>query len=231
MKNSLFVALLFLSSLLFAEGGNTIGIKMSPLVGYRSLKYSNPPSSGRDDREKPDFGYRVGAEFRLALGERLGLYTGLNYTNSGYRVKEDLTVADENNQYQGQGTLKFNYRYKSLEVPLIFGYQLNEGEITVSPMLGVKGSYLLKAITHYQIETEHGDFNNEDKKDLSELYNPFNLWGHVAIDLAYNHDKYVLSFRPFYERMLTNVLKSNSIIDVKEYQYNYGAELVFALKL
>lgn len=160
----------------------------------------------------------------------MGLYTGLNYTNSGYKVNDEFRVADaEYNEIQGD--VKLDYRFHALEIPVLFGYQLNAGNIKISPMLGVKGACLLKAVANYQIDSNGTSLNKDDKKNTTELYNPFNLWGHVAVDLAYHQDKYVLSFRPFYERMITNILKSNDLNNVKEFQYNYGAELVFALKL
>lgn len=228
MKSPLLVIMLFLSSLLFAEGGSSIGLKIAPLMGYRSLKSDNDYASFVNDIEKPDWGYRIGAEFKTALGDRINLYTGLNYTNSGYKIEEDITFQDENNENPSKGTMKFRFRFNSIEVPLILGYQLNESKIAISPMLGFKGAYLFKSMEYSDLKTENEKYNQSNNRSLGDMHKDFNLWGHLAIDFAYHQDTYLISFRPFFERMLTNSFKGEH---VKKFYYNYGTEIVFALKL
>lgn len=227
MKNALFVILLFLSFLLFAEGGASLGLKVAPLYSYRSLSETSDLWNSDD----PDWGYTLGVELKLPLSNKFQMYTGFNYSNSGSKAEGTLnTVSEESPEGFSSGHFIYRDRCQYLSVPVLFGYKLNTGKVEVTPILGLKSSYLLKYVTKAKIEYDNGGTNKESGNQSLEDFNRFNIWGQIAIDISYVKDSYAISFRPLYEHMLVSNNNKDSG-PLKTYLYNWGAALVFALKL
>ncbi len=123
------------------------GILFSSNVDFRILKNESDEAIApylydtKQENEVPKFGYDFGLDVNVLLTENIGLETGFQYADKGYRHK--LNEIPYYLPVEGQPTHSgFDYRFHHVKFPLGVHVRAGKGKLKFSGALGVSFTYL-----------------------------------------------------------------------------------------
>jgi Outer membrane protein beta-barrel domain len=206
MKQLLMLLLTFLAATSFGQNskqGNkiSIGYSFSPDYSFRTLKNGDGNSStdlvikSRDDNEKAKFGYTTGFNMSFHFLNLLGFETGVQYSNKGYKTKEqDLTYFPPNPSLPNKATTNYSYQY--IGIPLKANLTFGKSKIRFISSAGFMTNFLIsvKQSTIYK----YSDGKTEKKNQSSTSgFNKIDISPMVSIGVDYKlTDKIYLSAEP-----------------------------------
>ena len=194
MKQLLTLLLTFLSAITFGQKSKqankiSIGYSFSPDYNFRTLKNSDGNSStdlvikSRDDIEKAKFGYTTGLNVTFHFSDLLGFETGVQYSNKGYKTKEqDLTYFPPNNSLPNKATTNYSYQY--IGIPLKAKFTFGKSRTRFISSAGFMTNFLLnvKQSTNYK----YPDGKTEKKNQSSTSgFNKIDISPMVSIGVDY----------------------------------------------
>jgi Outer membrane protein beta-barrel domain len=213
MKNLIIALTIFLSLPSLAQR-QFVGIKAGPNVSTMFSPFDHLSDLSR-------FGIVGGLTYDYQTSKRFSFGADLLYFQKGYR--DALLWTDENGNFLGKGTFKYNYDYLSL--PLKVGMVFGE-EFSGFFNLGIVPSLLINAKTHsfalpgFSEETTFNNMQNATRLDLGGL-----------VELGANYrlnSNYLLFATLGYQQGINTVSNSNhaAYLELR----NYSLALCFGLK-
>ena len=194
MKQLLTLLLTFLSAITFGQKSKqankiSIGYSFSPDYNFRTLKNGDGNSStdlvikSRDDIEKAKFGYTTGLNVTFHFSDLLGFETGVQYSNKGYKTKEqDLTYFPLNPSLPNKATTNYSYQY--IGIPLKAKFTFGKSKARFISSAGFMTNFLLnvKQSTNYK----YPDGKTEKKNQSSTSgFNKIDISPMVSIGVDY----------------------------------------------
>ena len=233
MKQLLILLLTFSAATAFGQKskqGNkiSIGYNFSPDYSFRILKNGDGNSStdlvikSRDNIEKAKFGYTTGLNVTFHFSDLLGFETGVQYSNKGYKTKEqDLTYFPPNTSLPNKATTNYSYQY--IGIPLKAKFSFGKSKARFISSAGFMTNFLInvKQSTNYK----YPDGKTEKKNQSSTSgFNKIDISPMVSIGVDYKlTDKIHLSAEPTFRFGLSKTKDA----PVKEKLWNAG--LVFGI--
>ena len=228
MKQLLLVLLTFSAVTAFgqkAKQGNkfSIGYSFSPDYSFRTLKNGDGNSStdlvikSRDDIEKAKFGYTTGFNVVFNFSDLLGLETGVQYSNRGYKTKEqNLTYFPPNPALPDKAITNYSYQYIGIPLKAKFSFGKNKARFISSA--GFVTNFLINV--KQSIDYKYPDGKTDKKtQSLTAGYNKIDISPIVSIGIDYQlTDKIHLSAEPAF-RFGLNRTKD---VTVREKLWNAG---------
>lgn len=233
MKQLLMVFLTFPVFTTFGQNSKntnkiSIGYSFSPDYSFRTLKNGDGNSStdlvikSRNNIEKAKFGYTTGFNVIFYFSNLLGFETGIQYSNKGYKTKEqDLTYFPPNPGLPNKATTNYSYQY--IGIPLKAKFAFGKGKTRFISSAGFITNFLIsvKQSTNYK----YSDGKTE-KKDQSSTsgFNKIDISPMISIGVDCKlTDKIHLSAEPAFRFGLSKTKDA----PVKEKLWNAG--LVFGI--
>lgn len=110
-----------------------IGINFSPDICFRTIKNNDGSSFSelvveqRNIRETVKFGYSTGFNICYNIKKFVGLETGIQYSNKGYKTKkQDLIFGPSDPSLPNQSELIYNYHY--IDIPIKVNFTIGKKE-------------------------------------------------------------------------------------------------------
>ncbi len=152
MKKFSFLILVFISTIVFAddkkkESKFQLGLTFSPNLSYRSLFNSDNNLAFildvRNENEVPKLGYTIGCNFIYNINKRIGIESGLQFANKGYKKNDGLLQFG--NQFNPQSNIKYKsiYNFYFLDIPLKLNYKIGEKKLKKIISVGALANILL----------------------------------------------------------------------------------------
>jgi hypothetical protein len=226
MLKSTFVFLISFSACAFGQSEDfkkiQIGINVSPDICYRTLQNNNGSSFSaiiidmRDENEIPKFGYTAGINACYNISSRIGIETGIYYSNKGYRTKEaDLIFGDQSdprygfiysNSGSGSGTVRFVYDYFYFDIPLKANLKIGKRKICFISSLGFAINIFSKEIITSIVEGDNGNSDTESYTSHFD-YEKITLSAIACAGVAYKlNDKIELRAEPTFRYGLLKII-------------------------
>ena len=237
MKQLLMLLFTFLSATTFGQNSKqvnkiSIGYSFSPDYSFRTLKNGDGNSSidlvikSRDDIEKAKFGYTTGLNVTFHFSDLLGFETGVQYSNKGYKTKEqDLTYFPPNPSLPNKATTNYSYQY--IGIPLKAKFTFGKSKARFISSAGFMTNFLInvKQTSNYK----YSDGKTEKKNQSSTSgFNKIDISPMVSIGIDYKlTDKIHLSAEPTFRFGLSKTKDT----PVKEKLWNAGLTLGISYSL
>lgn len=163
----------------------SIGFTFSPDYSFRTLKSNDDNSTTRQvikDRnhiEIAKFGFSTGLNITYHLSNHIGLETGVQYANKGYKAKEtDLILEHPDPNMLKKASINYSYQY--LGIPIIARFTFGKSKIRFTSGAGIATNFLIKTknTAHYKYadgktekrtETHSSDFKKVSFSPLVSL--------------------------------------------------------------
>jgi len=231
MKQLLSLLLTFFSFTAFGQTTNqtnkiSIGYSFSPDYSFRTLKNGDGTSSAdlvintRDDIEKAKFGHTTGFNLTFNFSHLLAFETGIQYSNKGYRTKEQDLIYSQTS-LPNKGSTDYSYQY--IGIPLKARFAFGKSKVHFISSAGFMTNFLINVkqtniYTFSDGKTEkinHSSTSGFSKVDISPI---------VSIGVDYKlTDKIHLSAEPTFRFGIIKIKNT----PVEEKLWNAG--LVFGL--
>jgi hypothetical protein len=202
-------------------------LSCSPDFCFRTLKANDAGkeiADYRDTLEIPKFGYTAGLSVLFKINPKIGIETGILFSDSGEKTKKH---ALENVPY-GQEAIRysFNYHYYYLKVPVKVNYNLLSGKLKFYVTAGVSADIFLgqktTSITTYANSSER----RSSKADPG--FSKLNFAVLAGCGMSYPVGKRMdLKIEPVYRRSITSIINA----PVKGYLYSAGLNIGFCYNL
>lgn len=147
-----------------------IGFNFSPDYGSRTLKNNDGSSSSnlviksRNDIEVAKFGFTTGLNVCFNLSQLVGLETGIQFSNKGFKTKnQDLVYFPPNPSLPTKA--KTNYTYEYIGIPLKAKFSFGKDKIQFLSSIGFMTNFLLNVKQTNIYEYSNG--KTEKKKQTS----------------------------------------------------------------
>lgn len=228
MKQLLMLLLTFLTATTFGQKskqGNkiSIGYSFSPDYSFRTLKNGDGNSStilvikNRDNIEKAKFGYSTGLSVTFHFSGLLGFETGLQYSNKGYKTKEqDLTYFPPNPSLPDKETTNYSYQY--IGIPLKAKFSFGKNKVRFISSAGFMTNYLINVKQSTNYKYSDGKTEKQNQSSTSG-FNKIDISPMVSIGFDYKlTDKIHLSAEPAFRFGLSKTTDA----PVKEKLWNAG---------
>lgn len=218
------IALVVLSTLhIAAQETNkhkaSIGIFYSPNISYRNLVGDSHIIDSRDDLEIVKYGQSFGLGFRYQFSNWIGIETGLNIQNRGFKAKPVEFIPSEPDPIipdEFQTIDRFYY----LGIPLKLTLHKDLGKIAIVPSLGIVGNILLDKEFIIIITTD-GETEKKGYKDKDD-YRDFGLTSVVGIGIDYKlNQSIILSVTPILQYDLMSVIDA----PIETYLWDFGLSI------
>jgi opacity protein-like surface antigen len=165
-----------------------IGISLSPDICYRTLKIHDEDAAGdftlklRNEMETAKIGYTAGLNIRYNINDFVGLETGIQYANKGYKTKmTDVIIwQPEQSDPNKMGSI-FNFHY--IDVPIKATFTFGTHPLRFFTSLGVTANIFLK-----ETETEilvYSDRTDKTTRRTNYDYNKINISPTIGIGIDY----------------------------------------------
>jgi len=234
----LFVLLFIVPISLFCQKSDStnksklsIGLTFSPDYCYRTLR-SDANSKWIEDyrnaKEVPKFGYTSGINMSVKLNKRFSFETALLYADRGMKTKEYELLAPGQSDPVIPKTIKYNYHYIYLDVPIKMNFYLLTKKIKLFIETGISPSLLF---TQYNVAyNKFSDGHESVKKSTNTLYSypRINLTAIAGIGLNYDLSE-KLYFKA--EPMFRYSLSTFGSTPIREHLYSAGLNTGIFLKL
>ncbi len=233
MKHFLILLLSFLSINTFGQNAKnatkiSIGYSFSPEYSFRTLKnsgsnnYTDLVINSRNDIEKAKFGYTTGLNINFHFSEMFRFETGFQYSNKGYKTKEqDLVYFQNIPSDPNKVTMKYSYQY--IGIPLQAKFAFGKSKTRFISSAGIVTNFLINVKN--SIKLVYPDGKTEIKSEFSTSgFNKIDISPIVSIGVDYKlKDKIHLSVEPTFRFGLIETKDA----PVKEKLWSAG--LVFGL--
>lgn len=149
---------------------NLIGFNFSPDYSFRTLKNNDGSSSSdlviksRNDIEIAKFGYTTGLTIFFNVTQKIGLETGIQYSNKGFKTKnQDLIYIPLPPNPSLPTKLKINYAYNYIGFPIKAKFTSGKTKLLFIASAGFTTNFLLNVKqTNY---FEYADGKKEKKTE------------------------------------------------------------------
>jgi hypothetical protein len=143
-----------------------IGYYFSPDYSFRTLKNNDGAPSNefviksRNNSEIAKFGYTTGLSFCINFSQLIGFETGIQFSNRGYKTKnQDLVYLPPN---PGSPTnTKTTYAYQHIGIPLKAKFSFGKNKVRFLSSIGLTTNFLLNV--KQTINFEYADGKKEKK--------------------------------------------------------------------
>jgi hypothetical protein len=194
MKRVLFLIIILASITVQGQDTNPtqkilIGFSFSPDYSSRTLKNNDgSPSSdlvikSRNDNEVAKFGFTTGLNVCFNFSQLVGLETGIQFSNKGYKTKsQDLTYFPPNPSLPTKA--KTNYAYQYIGIPLKAKFCFGKSKVRFVSSIGFMTNFLLnvKQTTNY----EYSNGKTEKKSQSSKSgFNKVDFSPMVSVGVDY----------------------------------------------
>lgn len=148
-----------------------IGFNFSPDYGFRALKNNdgNPSTdiviNSRNDIEVAKLGYTAGLNACFNFSQLVGLETGIQFSNKGYKTKsQNLVYFPPNASLPTKS--KTNYSYQYIGIPLKAKFSFGKNKVRFISSIGFMTNFLLniKQTSNY----EYSNGTTEKKSQSSK---------------------------------------------------------------
>jgi opacity protein-like surface antigen len=193
-----------------------IVLSFTPQYSYRSMHYdadSRWLKSVRDN-ELPGTGFKVRAQVRYRLSNRMDLLGGIEYANHGVKTHfEDLQWSDDDASLPSRS--RTIYRYKFLALPVHVNYTLTTHDhLRVYAVGGVTTSIFLSRKT--KVDLEHERHASTKTVGLAR----FTWSATVGAGMEYTiGQRLSVRAEPFFEHYFRSILTDEH---AKEYLFSFG---------
>jgi hypothetical protein len=165
------------------------GIIFQPNVDFRILKNeSDAPIAPylldtRQENEAAKFGYNFGLDVNIHLTENIGIETGFQYADKGYRHKvQEIPYFIP---VPGQATHSgFDYRYHHVTFPLGLHIRAGKGKLKFSSAIGVSFAYLAFVSSTQIYKYEDGETETQWESATGD-FKEFNVFPYVGAGFMY----------------------------------------------
>ncbi len=144
-----------------------IGYNFSPEYDFRTLKNNDGSSSSdiviksRNNIEIPKFGFTTGLNIWINFTNLVGLETGIQYSNKGYKTKTlDLIYEPSNPSSPTKAKIVYSYQY--IGIPLKAKFTVGKSKTRFLSSIGFMTNFLLNV--KQTINFEYADGKTEEKK-------------------------------------------------------------------
>ncbi len=206
----------------------SIGFTVSPSYGFRTLKNNDGSSSSdivinsRNDAEQGRFTYNAGANVLFNFSDRMGIETGILYSNRGYKTKNlDLTYTMPDPSLPTKA--RFVYSYKYFGIPLKARFTAGKNKLRFLGSFGLVTNFLLtvKQTSKYEYT---GGRTDEHKQATSSGFKKIDISPTLSAGIDYKlNNKVHLIVAPTFEYGLLKIRDA----PVVEHLWNAGMALGF----
>lgn len=177
------------------------GLIFQPNIDFRILKNeSDAPIAPylydtRQENEAPKFGYDFGLDVTLLLTENIGIESGIQYADKGYRhkVQEIPYFIPVPDQPTHSG---FDYRFHHVKFPLGIHVRFGTGKLKFSGALGVSLAYLAFVSSTQIYRYENGETETQWETATGQ-FNEFNIFPFASVGALYEFNpKLILRAEP-----------------------------------
>lgn len=208
-----------------------IGFNFSPNISYRTLKNNDGSSisesilKNRNSREMIKFGYSAGVNVCFHIKKFVGIETGIQYDNMGYKT-EKFDVFQIGIERQPE-QVKIIYNYNYLTIPLKANFMVGKKNVRFFSSVGVNTHFLItdkqKAILYYadnQTEKQSSTSNND--------FNKINVSPIVSLGIDYKiNDRMNLRIAPSFSYGVIKTIDT----PITEHLYNGGVNVQYLFGL
>lgn len=214
------------------ENKISIGFSFSPDYSFRTLKNDDGNSSTdliikvRDDIEKAKFGYTTGFNVTFHFSNLLGIETGVQYSNKGYKTKEqDLVYFPPNPGLPNKSTTYYSYQY--ISIPLIAKFTFGKRKTRFISSAGLMTNFLIHE--KQSVNFTYTDWRKEKRNQSSTSdFNKIDISPMVSVGIDYKLTSRIhLSAEPTFR---FGLIKTKDA-PVKEKLWNAGLVFGFSYDL
>ncbi len=205
----------------------SIGISFSPDYAYRNLYLENDEYDfvgGRNESEKPRFGYTTGLVAKYQFRRRLAIESGIQFSDKGFKIKgtiEDFVTSEGTTPYNDPSIpdkYKFDYCFYNIGIPVKLNYYFLQKKVGLFVSGGFSSDFFLSGKTKYKLEFR--DRTEKNSYSADENFNKINFTGIAGVGLkTMISQKLHLQFEPVLRYTFTPLFNT----DLKQYQYSIGA--------
>ena len=170
-----------------------IGFNFSPDYNFRTLKNSNGESSAdvtiknRNDIETPKFGYTTGMNVGIIVSQRLGLETGIQYSDKGYKTKiQDLVYFPPSPSSPKKA--HFIYAYQYVGIPFKAKFYFGKGNVRFLSSIGLMTNFLLNVKQTTIVEYSNGK-TEKNTQSTTSSFKKVDISPIVSIGIDYKLNK------------------------------------------
>jgi len=209
-----------------------IGVNFSPDYNFRTLKNNDGSSSSdlviksRNDIEIAKFGYTAGLNVCINFSQLVGLETGIQYSNKGYKTKDqDLIFAQPNPSLPTKS--KFIYTYQYIGIPLKAKFTVGKSKVRFLSSVGFMTNFLLQVKQTNILEYSDGK-TDEKTQSITSNFKKVDISPMISLGIDYKvSDKIHLIAEPTFRY---GVIKTKDA-PVTENLWNAGLNIVFYYSL
>lgn len=199
-----------------------IGVIYTPKYSYRTLAYGTPNTwveKLRNTEEIGSYGFTAGLALRKAITARIGIETGLYYTNLGVQTKQEPLIWTDTTHTDYPINSKTLFHYKYMEIPLKINYFLGAGKIKYFVSAGVSECVFMrkKSTVMLNYEDEHTEIQTSRHKLGYTKLNTTMILG-AGINCPLNR-RLILVVEPVYQLFLNSIVVDKMS---KEYLWSVG---------
>jgi len=225
----------------------SFGLSFNPHLSDRA--HYNLSSAYEDSKYFTDqfkLGWTTGVFFRIQIGSKFSLESGMNYSNKGSASHDSWSFGDslsalliaEYGKYPKEFFYKSNHYY--IDIPLTLNYKIYEGQyFSYYTRLGFMTDFYI-ALAHFQ-EVNYNDGSQKTNhirysyKELQEVFDErrFNLSAILAVGMEYNiNNRFGIIFEPIFDM---NIFPSDKALEDDPFGfwevrlYNIGIRLGFLM--
>ena len=143
-----------------------IGFNFSPDYSSRTLKNNDGSSSSdlviknRNDIEAAKFGYTTGLSVCFNISQLLGIETGVQFSNKGYKTKsQDLIYFPPSPNSPTKAKTREAYQY--IGIPIKAKLSFGKGKVRLLSSLGFMTNFLLNVKHTINLEYSNGNSEKE----------------------------------------------------------------------
>jgi len=225
----------------------SFGLSFNPHLSDRA--HYNLSSAYEDSKYFTDqfkLGWTTGVFFRIQIGSKFSLESGMNYSNKGFASHDRSIFGDsinalimaEHGKYPKEISSKYNHYY--IDIPLTLNYKIYEGQyFSYYTRLGFMTDFYI-ALAHFQ-EVNYNDGSQKTNhirysyKELQEVFDErrFNLSAILAVGMEYNiNNRFGIIFEPIFDMNIfpsDKALEDDPIGFWEVRLYNIGIRLGFLM--
>ncbi len=212
-----------------------IGVNFSADYCFRTLKNNDgSPTSDvqiklNNDLETSKLSYTEGISFCYQFNKRLGLETGIFYSNKGYQTKKvdarySLTDSLDNTNPVTHTRVRYNFHY--LDIPIQANFSLGEQRLRLISSIGLVTNILLKGNNTNVVYRMQG----REKATIpsKEEFKKLNISPIIGIGMNYHmNDQSSLRIQPVFRYGMLKIIDT----PVTGYLYNLGVDFGYYLNI
>jgi hypothetical protein len=220
---TILLSILYLNSVSQSDKKCIIGITFSPIQSYRTLKasddYGKAIVNSRNTSEVPIASFSAGITGTYFVTKKIGLSTGLLYTQRGHGTKP-IFLPDSINVTTGQFYYSstnywFNYKVNYFDIPIKVCYLfLDKKIISLHASAGIINNIFLNQKT-IEYKNQNGAVS-QTTGNLGKHTKSYSLSWVISAGIDFNIKKIKIRIEPSFDRFILSANGDN----IKTYYYN-----------